>query len=88
MAKTKITPHTLKADKMEKFIRDVEQAIEVFDDQVGSLISDICGEAYKNFLTSYRDAMVPIWNLARFASVKTVLNTITDKELTKLMVLK
>ena len=81
-------PHALKADQTEKFIQDVEQGIEAFDDQVGSLTSDIRQEAYKNFLTSYRDAMVPIWNLVRFASVKTVLNTITDKELTELAVLK
>ena len=88
MAKTKITPHARNTDKTQKFIQDVEQAIEMFEDQIGSLANDIHERAYKNFLTSYRDAMIPIWNLARFASVKTVLKTIADKELTELAMMK
>ena len=73
MAKTKITPCALNVDKTQKFIDDVQQAIEMFEDQIGSMASEIHKKAYKNFLTGYRDAMGPIWNLARFGSVETVL---------------
>ena len=49
-------------------------------DEISSLSDDIWQKAYKNFLMSYRDALTPIWNLARFASIETVLNSIVDKE--------
>ena len=52
MAKTKITPHALNMDKTQKFIDEVQQAIETFEDQIGSMASEICEKAYKNFVTS------------------------------------
>ena len=36
---------------------------------------------------SYRDALTPIWNLARFTSIETVLDSIADKEFTELAVM-
>ena len=36
---------------------------------------------------SYRDALTPIWNLARFASIETVLNSIVNKEFTPMTVM-
>ena len=43
---------------------------------------------YKNFITSYRAAMTPIWDLSRFTNVNTVLDTVADKEFSELKVMK
>ena len=80
MAKTKITPRAQHADKTQTFIVMVQQAMETFKDEISSLSDDIWQKAYKNFLVSYRDALTPIWNLARFTSIETVLNAIVNKE--------
>ena len=60
----------------------------MFEEEISSL-SDTTREcAYKNFITSYRAAMTPIWNLSRFANINTVLDTIADKEFSELKVMK
>ena len=87
MAKTKITPRAQHADKTQTFIVAVQQAMEIFEDEITLLSDDIRQKAYKNFLMSYTDALTPIWNLARFASIETVLNSIVDKEFTAMAVM-
>ena len=87
MAKTKITPRAQHADKTQTFIVVVQQAMETFEDEISLLSNDIRQKAYKNFLVSYRDALTPIWNLARFTSIETVLNSIVDKEFTAMAVM-
>ena len=69
MAKTKITPTAQHADKTQTFIVAVQQAMETLEDEISLLSNDIRQKAYKNFLVSYRDALTPIWNLERFASI-------------------
>ena len=85
MAKTKITPRAQYADKTQTFI--VQQAMETFEDEISSLSDNIWQKAYKNFLVSYRDALTPIWNLARFASIETVLYSIAHKEFMEMAVM-
>ena len=63
---------------------DIEQAISDFDDEVSSIASKQCEVTYKNFTTSYRDAFAAIWNKANDASVKTILKSVTNKELNEL----
>ena len=87
MAKTKINPRAQHADKTQTFIVAVQQAMETFKDEISSLSDDIWQKAYKNFLVSYRDALTPIWNLAKFASIETVINSIVDKEFTAMAVM-
>ena len=87
MAKTKINPRAQHADKTQTFIVAVQQAMETFKDEISLLSDDIRQKAYKNFLVSYRDALTPIWNLARFASIETVINSIVDKEFTAMAVM-
>ena len=60
MAKTKIMPRALNVGKTQKFNDDVQQAMETFDDQIQSMNSQVCKKVYKDFITNYRDAMVPI----------------------------
>ena len=62
-------------------------AMEMFKDKIGSMSAAIRQKAYKNFLLSYREALTPIWNLVRFATVDTILNTIADKEFKQLAVM-
>ena len=39
MAKTRITPRAQHADKMQTFLNDIANAIEVFEDEIGSMSS-------------------------------------------------
>ena len=88
MAKTKLTPRATQVDKTKQFILEVDEALEVFEEDLTSLSESTKESAYKNFITSYRAAMIPIWGLSRFANVNTILDTITDKQFTELKVMK
>ena len=85
--KTKITPQAEYPDRTEKFLADVKLALETLEDEVGSLFEQTRSGAYKNFLQSYRDALVPLWNPARFASIETVLETVANPQMTDLAVM-
>ena len=78
----------MQTDKTKQFIIAVDEALEMFEEEISSLSENTRECAYKNFITSYRAAMTPIWNLLRFANVNTVLDTITDKEFSELKVMK
>ena len=58
--------------------------MEAFEDQVGSLTEEIRSNAYKNFLETYCDTLTPVWNLARFANIETILATIANPQMTEL----
>ena len=84
MAKSKITPQAKHPDRTQKFIEAIQKALEAFKDQVGSLTEKIRSNAYKNFLEAYCDALTPVWNLARFTKIETILATIVNSQMTKL----
>ena len=88
MAKTKLTPRATQTDETMQFIIAVDEALEMFEEEISSLSENTRECTYKNFITSYRDAMTPIWNLSRFTNVNTVLDTIADKEFSELKVMK
>ena len=88
MAKTKLTPQAMQMDKTKQFIIDVDEALEVFREEISSLSETTREGTCKNFITSYRAAKIPIWNLSRFANINTVLDIITDKEFSELTVMK
>ena len=88
MAKMKLTPWAMQTDKTKQFIVAVDEALEMFEEEISSLSETTRECAYKNFITSYRTAMTPIWNLSRFTNVNTVLDTIADKEFSELKVMK
>ena len=85
--KTKITPRAKHPERTEKFLIDVKLALETLEDEVGSLCKQTRSGAYKNFLQSYRDALVPLWNSTHFASIKTVLETVANPQMTDLNVM-
>ena len=62
-------------------------ALETFEDNVGSLFEKTRSGTYKNFLQAYRNALIPLWNVARFASIYTGLATVANPEMTDLAVM-
>ena len=58
--------------------------METFDDEIGSLMQDICLKAYKNLVHSYRAALTAVWDLAWFADVSLILKTVHNKEMLEL----
>ena len=87
MAKTKITPCAKHPGRTQLFIDVIQEALDTFEDEISSLTDDICGKAYKKYVEAYCDALIPVWNLARFASVDTVMKTITDKDLREITIM-
>ena len=87
MAKTKITPRAKHPGRTEQFIHAIKEALDTFEDEISSLTNDIHGKVYKKYVEAYHDALIPVWNLAHFASVDTVMKTITDRNLREMTVM-
>ena len=81
MPKTKVTPHARHPNRTQQFLDAIQAALDMFEDEISSLTEEIYGKAYRNYVTAYREAIVPIWNLARFASIRTVMETVADKDM-------
>ena len=79
MPKTKVTPRAKHPNKTQQFLDATKIALEIFEDEISSLAEEVCNKAYKNYIRVYKEALVPVWNLARFANIETVLKTVTDK---------
>ena len=85
MPKTKVTPRAKHPDRTQQFLDATQTALETFKDEISSLTEDIRERAYRNYVKAYKEALVPIWNLACFADIRTVLQTITDKNMNEIM---
>ena len=81
MPKTKVTPRAKHPNKTKQFLDATQNALEMFDDEISSFTDEVKEKAYKHYVRSYREALVPVWNLARFANIDTVLKTVTDKKM-------
>ena len=81
MPKTKVTPRAKHPNKTQQFLDATQIALEIFEDKISSLAEEVRGKAYKNYVRAYREALVPVWNLARFANIETVLKMVTDKKM-------
>ena len=77
-----LTPKAQHPESMKKFVSAITDVLEVFEDNIGSLDEDLRTSTYETFLTSYKDALTPIWSLPGSADIKMILKT--DKELTSL----
>ena len=87
LPKTKITPRAKYLDRTQKFLTDVKITLETFEDEVGSLFEKTRSGTYKNFLQAYRDTLIPLWNVAHFANIDTILSTIANPEMMDLTVM-
>ena len=85
MAETKITPCAKHPSRTQELIKAVQETLDTFKDEISSLTDDLHGKAYKKYVEAYRDVLV--WNLAWFASVDTMMRTITDKNLMEITVM-
>ena len=81
---TMLTPKAQHPERTKKFVSIVAEALEVFEDNIGSLEENLQASAYETFINSYRDALSGIWSPAAAADIKMILKTITDKQLTSL----
>ena len=78
MPTTKVTPRAKHPNKTKQFL-DATQIALVFDDEISSFTDEVKEKAYKHYIRSYREALVPVGNIARFENIDTVLKTVTDK---------
>ena len=84
MPKTKVTPCAKHLDRTQQFLDATQIMLETFEDEISLLTEEIPNKAYRNYVKAYQQALVPVWNLARFANVRTVLETITDKNMNEI----
>ena len=87
MPKTKVTPRAKHPDRTQQFLDAIQTALDTFKDKISSLTEEFHGKAYRNYVTAYREALVPIWNLAHFASIHTVMETIADKDMKEITIM-
>ena len=87
MPKAKVILCAKHPDQIQQFLDAIQTTLDTFEDEISLLTEEICGKAYRNYVTAYHDALVPIWNLARFASIHTVMETIADKDMKEIMIM-
>ena len=74
-----LTPKAQHPEHTKKFISVIAEALEAFEDSIGSLEEDLQASAYETFINSYKDALSYIWSPAAAADIEMILRTITDK---------
>ena len=84
MPKTKVTPHAKHPDRTKQFLDATQIVLETFEDEISSLTEEIRSKACRNYVKAYQEALVPVWNLACFANVHTILETVTDKNMNEI----
>ena len=87
MPKVKITPKAKHPGRTETFLNEIHAALDIFEDEIGTLQADVRAKAYKHFIRTYKTSLTPIWDLVRFADVAIILATIKDKEMKELTIM-
>ena len=87
MPKIKITPKAKHPGRTETFLNEIHAALDIFEDEIGTLQADVRAKAYKHFIRTYKTSLTPIWDLVRFADVAIILATIKDKEMKELTIM-
>ena len=87
MPKTKITSCAKHPDCTQQFLNTIQNALDMFEDKISSLTEEIHGKAYRNYVIAYRAALIPVWNLALFTSIGTVMETVADKDLKEITIM-
>ena len=82
LAPTQVTRAAKRPNRTKKFLADIKEAIDVFDDEI-SLEGDCRATAYENFISSYKTAFAHIWPKIETADVK-IVQSVKDKELNEL----
>ena len=71
--------------RTQQFLDATQTALETFEDEISSLTEEVHEKVYRNYVKAYKEALVPVWNSARFVDIRTVLKTITDKNMNEIM---
>ena len=87
MLKHKITPKAKYPVQTQKFIQDVSNALEEFEENIQFPDEEIREGAYSVLLTAYQSALTSIWSLAQFADTEKILKTISDRQMVKLTIM-
>ena len=87
MPKHKITPKAKYPVQTQKFIQDVSDALEEFEENIQFPDEEIREGAYSVLLTAYRSALTSIWSLAQFADTEKILKTISDRQMVELTIM-
>ena len=84
MPKQKLTPKAKYPVQMQKFIQDVSDALEEFEENIQFPGKEIRASAYRFLLEAYRSALMSIWSQAQFVNTEQILKTILDRQMTEL----
>ena len=84
MSAPKISARAKNQNKTQMFVMAVQTAMDIFEDQIGSLSRDICLKAYKILMRSYKTALAAIWDSAQNSDITVILETVQDKEMSEL----
>ena len=84
MPKTKVTPRAKHPVRTQQFLDATQTVLETFEDEISLLTEEVREKAYRNYVKAYKEALVSVLNLARFADIRTVLKTITDKNMNEI----
>ena len=83
-AKMKVTPWAKHPEGTQHFIATVKEALDAFEEQISSPDEEVRSGAYQKLLKAYKEALIPVWNLAGSADIEIILKTISDKEMLEL----
>ena len=81
VARTKVTPRTKHPERTQHFITAVKQALDAFEEQISFTDEEVRSRAYQKLLQAYKEALIPVSNLAGFADIDVILETVSDKEM-------
>ena len=84
IAKTKVTPRAKHPERTQHFIASLKEALDAFEEQISFPDKEVRSRAYQILVQAYKEALKPVWNLARFSDVDIILKTISDKEMLEL----
>ena len=84
MLAPKISARAKHPNKTQTFMMAVQTAMDIFEDQIGSLSRDTHLEVYKILVRSYKAALAMVWDSAQNADITLILETVQDKEMSEL----
>ena len=84
MLAPKISARAKHPNKTQTFVTAVQTAMDIFEDQIGSLSRDIHLKAYKTLVHSYKTARTTVWDSAQNADITLILETVQDKVMSEL----
>ena len=87
MPKQKITPKAKYPVQTQKFIQDISDALEEFEENIQFPDEEIQEGAYSVLLTAYRSTLTSIWSSAQFANTEKILKTISDRQMVELTIM-